>query len=199
MDEKLRAPLSLISQIASQVISTFKFGFLFWMGRECWPVPHFLASRIDSSKEDFNTILLRYIFVNLPNERSKLWAIETALRSKGASAVISEVSHLPFVTTKRLSLAASKGGGVGLFIRNVKEINLPTSACTRWSISPTLSSSPNPRFNLQLLKHRGASLGKNSWICELCEPDQIDTLNSKLNNSCNTTLSGGALTTTKAS
>lgn len=160
-------PLSLVSFLAAQ--STFqKAGYLFWIGKECWPTPHFIRQFISSAHED--EFFEKCLFIDPPSEKLKLWAFEAALRSSAVSFVFTKFKGLSFSLTRRFALAAKKGRALGIIARPIAEQKTPSAAATRWYIS-SAKGIDSPRFKLQLLKQKGGMASEYSWICELrqCE------------------------------
>jgi protein ImuA len=112
------------------------------------------------------------VLVRAARDAEILWAMEEGLRASGIVAVISEVSVLPPVTSRRLQLAA-EGSGITAFLlrrwRNAetaaRERHLPNAAVTRWRISalPSLASGApgvgQPRWRVELLRCRGGRPG----------------------------------------
>jgi protein ImuA len=64
-----------------------------------------------------------------------LFAMEEALKCRALAAVVAEFGAAPDLTaTRRLSLAAREGGGIGLVLRH-KPDNAPSSVRTRWHVA----------------------------------------------------------------
>jgi hypothetical protein len=133
--------------------------FVFWVGRSCWPTPYLLQQTMHP--------ISRCIFIDPPDEKLRTWAVETALRSPAVAAVVAEFRSIRFALSCRLALAAEKGGALGLFIRNPKELALPSAAASRWKIAPLPSASLLPRFDLELLKCKGPQPLCTHWSVEV--------------------------------
>lgn len=68
-----------------------------------------------------------------------LFAMEEALKCRALGVVVGEFGEAPDLTaTRRLSLAARDGGGIGLVLRH-KFSDAPSAARTRWQIAPAPS------------------------------------------------------------
>lgn len=69
--------------------------------------------------------------------KQALWATEEALRCRAVGATIVELapqdSALDLTTTRRLSLAAQEGDGLGLYLRQHRGEE-PSAAATRWTV-----------------------------------------------------------------
>ena len=141
-------------------------GPIIWLtGREP-PYPHGLAS--------FGLDARRLIFAATRRERDLLWAMEESLKVPGIAAVVAEVSAVDLTATRRLQLAAEKGGGAGFLLRRQEGgveggveggmgVGMAGTACaTRWRVMPAPSLPQNglpglgpPRWHVELLKARG--------------------------------------------
>jgi hypothetical protein len=94
------------------------------------------------------------------NDRDETWAIDQALRSGGASAVLAWPDKLNDHLFRRLQLAAEAGDTLGLFIRPARAIAEPSWAEVRWLVEP-LPSLPSRageashRVQLTLLRAPG--------------------------------------------
>ena len=78
------------------------------------------------------------ILLRVPRPTDVLWAAEEALKSHAVAVVLAELPEdgaiADLTATRRLTLAARAGGGLGLLIRQ-RSSPLATSATTRWDIS----------------------------------------------------------------
>jgi hypothetical protein len=85
------------------------------------------------------------VFIDPPDDHSRLWAIDLALRSSGVSTVIADGSRLSMASSRRLQLAAASGGQGGalcLLARPPWEITELSAAATRWMIRRASSGEP---------------------------------------------------------
>ena len=165
-DKDFQVPLGILSVLTIRALCALKQlsgNYLFWIGKECWPSPHYLRSLSRSA-----TLFDHCLFIDPEDEKQGLWAIEAALRSSSTVAVIAKLKRLSFVSSRRLALAAEKGNSIGLFVRDFKESKLPSAATTRWLIEPSASQiSFNPRFQLRLLRQKGGPLPHINCILEI--------------------------------
>jgi cell division inhibitor SulA/protein ImuA len=90
--------------------------------------------------------LSRLLLVRPQNDRDETWAIDQALRSGGASAVVAWPEKLDDHLFRRLQLAAESGGTLGLFVRPVRAIAEPSWAEVRLLVEP-LASVPSDAGN----------------------------------------------------
>jgi hypothetical protein len=104
--------------------------------------------------------LSRLLLVRPQNDRDETWAIDQALRSGGASAVLAWPDKLDDHLFRRLQLAAEAGDTLGLFVRPARAIAEPSWAEVRWLVEP-LPSLPSRaggasrRVQLTLLRAPG--------------------------------------------
>jgi protein ImuA len=86
----------------------------------------------------FGLPLERLIVLRVPRPIDVLWACEEALKSRGVAIVIAELPEAGAVAdltaTRRLTLAARAGDGLGLLLRQ-RPSPLATAATTRWEIA----------------------------------------------------------------
>jgi hypothetical protein len=96
--------------------------------------------------------LSRLLIVRPQHDRDETWAIDQALRSGGASAVLAWPDRLDDHLFRRLQLAAEAGDAVGLFLRPVRAIAEPSWAEVRWLVEPlpSLSSRADASRGVQL-------------------------------------------------
>jgi hypothetical protein len=135
---------------------TFPF-LIVWIGKRSWPTPFSLPFRFLNS----------CIFIDPPTDTLTLWTIETALRSPAVKLVISDCPRISLTTTKRLCNAAKAHNSTALLLRQYKDLDLPSSASTKWLISPTPSPHHFPLWRLSLERIKGGSPSIRSWIVGL--------------------------------
>jgi len=110
----------------------------------------------------------RILFIRLKRDKDICWATEAALQVAGVAGVVSELSDLDFIVSRRLQLAVEKSGVTGFILRQ-KPRNLTATACvSRWQIKPIASYYPGslpgvgvPCWQVDLLKIKGGKPG--SW------------------------------------
>jgi protein ImuA len=115
----------------------------------------------------------RLITVAVAKSRDLLWAMEEALRCRGAGVVIGELrgENIEPVALRRLSLAASGSGALAVLLRGAPQGDAST-ATTRWIVAaaPSLPSPGTPRLRAQLIRNRRGPLG--SWMLEWSDTDE---------------------------
>jgi protein ImuA len=121
----------------------------------------------------------RVVYCETWNDREVLPAMEEGLRCAGLAAVVGEVVRLSLTASRRLQLAAEQSGVTALVMRRWHSANEraladePTSALTRWRISPHPSPALNvlglsrPRWHVELIRCRGAE--PHAWSLEACD------------------------------
>jgi hypothetical protein len=80
--------------------------------------------------------LSRLIVVRPQNDGDETWAIDQALRSGGASAVLAWPEKLDDHLFRRLQLAAEAGDALGLLVRPARAIAEASWAEVRWLVEP---------------------------------------------------------------
>jgi len=143
-----------------------------WIGRLIRPYPHLLlrgrapvgrfASFRQSTANARDRLLLeRSLFIDPPDDGTRLWTIDLALRCDAVTAVIADGRGLSMPQTRRLQLAAEAGGALVLLARPPEEEAELSAAMTRWRIAPAPSSTDRPRWSIELLRRKGARGGLN--------------------------------------
>ena len=111
----------------------------------------------------------RLILVRVPRPVDALWACEEALKSRGVAIVIAELPEAgeaaDFTATRRLTLAARAGGGLGLLLRH-RPLPIATAAATRWQVASAPSAPDRfgglgrTAFDLSLNRNRRGQSGR---------------------------------------
>jgi hypothetical protein len=154
-----------------------------WIGRSCWPAPPALAAlgvrsaennTRDNESEELNTNTLvdslfqGSLFIDPPDETTTLWAIDLALRSPGVDLVVAATPKISRITTQRFSLAAGRYSTTALLLRDYQDCNSPSSAHSKWVISPCRSDNDTPSWSVCLAKLKGGALTQGSeWVVRL--------------------------------
>jgi len=109
----------------------------------------------------------RLLIAHLARPVDALFAMEEALKCRALATVVAEFAEAPDLTaTRRLSLAARDGGGIGLMLRH-KPNAAPSAARTRWQVAGARSLPDEfgglgqTAFTLSLLRNRRGPCG--SW------------------------------------
>ena len=97
------------------------------------------------------------IFVVLPGEKERLWAIEEALKCNAIQAVVGENRSISFTTSRRFQLAVEKSGVTGFMIRD--DSPGATTSIAKWRIRS------RPSIAIDQLP----GVGYPSWGVDLCK------------------------------
>jgi protein ImuA len=122
--------------------------------------------------------LHRLLVLRVARVLDVLWATEEALKSSAVAAVLAELPEdaADLTATRRLSLAARAGGGLGLLLRQ-RPSSLPSAAITRWEIAaaPSLPDGFGglgpTAFDLSLSRNRRGRRGR--WIVSWNHAERI--------------------------
>lgn len=161
--------------LAASAVSATSQKLAVWIGRRLWPNPHFLDHALRS------TLRTNCLFLDPPNDKLRLWAIDTALRSPAIGVVVTDFGAISFALSQRLLLAARAGNTIGLFCRYIRgdatsSITPSTAATTRWLIRSEISTSERPCWALELLKCKGTPPRTTRWSVELCRGDDDENV-----------------------
>lgn len=164
-----RPPLAVLMHLAKQVRPTRQgaAGWVVWVGRRCWPHPHGLVGGLVREER----LLARSLWVDPADRASRLWAIDLAARCGDVAVVMADGSGLDMAATRRLQLAAGAGDTLVLLARPPMEEKALSAARTRWRVTPTVSETPFPRWELALCRCKGGQRGAGRegpgrWLLE---------------------------------
>lgn len=141
--------LSVLQHLAQRSIGEERGTWLAWVGRAVWPSGHALM-RADAG------LIERSLFVDAPDSRARLWAIDLVLRSEAFACVVADGSGLTTAATRRLQLAAEEGGSLGHLARPPNERRTLSAASTRWLLTRRASAEEFQRWSVELLRCKGA-------------------------------------------
>ncbi|HAE03392.1 MAG TPA: damage-inducible mutagenesis protein, partial [Rhodospirillaceae bacterium] len=107
----------------------------------------------------------RLIIARARNGSEGCWIVEEALRSEAFAAVVLDPADpVGLIPSRRLHLAAGRGGALGLILREGQghgAVLAPGIAATRWQVDPVPSirkaATIHPHWNLVLQRQRGGS------------------------------------------
>jgi len=115
--------------------------------------------------DQFGLATERLLVARVARPVDALFAMEEALKCRALATVVAEFAEAPDLTaTRRLSLAARDGGGIGLVLRH-KLSGAPSAARTRWQIAPAPSVPDEfgglgrTAFSLSLTRNRRGPCG----------------------------------------
>jgi protein ImuA len=119
--------------------------------------------------DSFGLSMDRLLILRVARPIDALWGFEEALKSPALAAVITELPEsgaaADLTATRRLSLAARAGNGIGLLLRHRKS-PVPTTAMTRWEVgaAPTerdrFGGFGRTAFDLSLTRNRRGRCGR---------------------------------------
>ncbi|MHC4810184.1 MAG: ImuA family protein [Planctomycetota bacterium] len=147
-----RPPMTVLAHLAGQAASTAAEagtgGVIAWVGHRVWPSPGFAAARerLDQS-----------IYLDPPDEASRLWTLEVLLRSPAITAVVADGSGLSMAATRRLQLAARSGRVLVLLARPEHELLSLSAAATRWTVEPVPTTRDHPEWRVSLRRCKAAT------------------------------------------
>jgi protein ImuA len=115
----------------------------------------------------------RLLLVRTATPRDALWVMEEGLKTRGLAAVVGELAEegkaADLTATRRLSLAAEKGGALCLLLRQ-RALRAPSAAATRWEVAGApgmtdrFGGMGRTGFGLTLTKNRRGACG--SWVLQ---------------------------------
>ncbi|HZL37905.1 MAG TPA: hypothetical protein VFC78_21485, partial [Tepidisphaeraceae bacterium] len=79
------------------------------------------------------------------------------------------------IEARRLQLAAERGGGVGILLRQTGRSSAHHAAATRWLVRPAPGARTLQRWNIQLLHGHGGQLGKTLCLEHCRETNHLRT------------------------
>ena len=120
----------------------------------------------------------RTIHAEARDDAEALALAEDALVHGGVSAVVAEVARAPMIATRRLQLAAERGGAPVLLLRRRRRRDAcplaePSAATSRWRIGAapsaplTVPGLGRARWNVELVRQRGGN--PFSLVVEACD------------------------------
>lgn len=154
-------PLCAFAEVARRALAGGVVARVFWIGRKLWPYGRLLDRHPD--------LLQRSVLIDPPDDASRLWAMDVALRTPSPVAVIANAEGLTLPHTRRLQLAAGSGGGLCLLARPPGEHDRLSAATTRWEVTHTRSSGTRPRWTVALLRNKDRPVlteERPSWTVE---------------------------------
>ncbi|MEM9382592.1 MAG: hypothetical protein AAGB93_21750 [Planctomycetota bacterium] len=117
-----------------------------------------LRESADAFTAEGGDLFSRSLFVDPPDAALRLWAIDTALRCGGVTAVVADGSRLGMAATRRLQLAAASADTLVLTARPPSEAGEISAATTRWTVAraPNDGENAGPSWSATLLRAKGA-------------------------------------------
>ncbi|HYF14050.1 MAG TPA: hypothetical protein VD971_03140 [Phycisphaerales bacterium] len=139
-------PLVVLADTARRTAEAGGLTRIVWVGRSCWPCPLFL--------DRCRSVLDNSIFLDPPDDASRLWCIDAAARCGHPTLVVGDGQRCTLAHTRRLQLAAGAGSGLCLLARPACEAKELSAAVTRWMVARAPSLSERPRWTVTLLRDK---------------------------------------------
>ncbi len=117
-----------------------------WIGRRIWPYPGVLWR---------SGLLGRSLFVSANDARSRLWAVELAMRSGAVAAVVADGSGFSMTATRRLQLIARDHPPLLILPRSPKDTGQSSACGMRWRVTPVPTSDHRPCWRVELTRCKG--------------------------------------------
>lgn len=140
-------PMAILAHLADRAAASAaeagSGGVVVWIGHRAWPAPSLPAARRH---------LDRSIYIDPPDEASRIWAIDLAMRCPAVAAVVADGTGLSMAATRRLQLAARAGRALTLLVRPPWERGVLSASATRWQVQPEHSVSDEPRWRVRLTR-----------------------------------------------
>jgi protein ImuA len=89
----------------------------------------------------------------------QIWAVAESMGCPGVAATVAMAGDLSRVEARRFQLAAERGGGVGILLRDPGKAT-QYAAATRWRVRPMKSQRSVQRWSVQLIHGHGGQIGK---------------------------------------
>lgn len=128
-----------------------------WIGRSVWPYPQALIGEGGADRR----LLRQSVFIDPPDNASRFWAVDLALRCPLVVAVFADGTGMKMPETRRLQLAARSRCDTARppfasVARPTHEQKTLSAAALRWRVA-VARSRHGPRFELELLRAKGIS------------------------------------------
>jgi len=107
-----------------------------WIGRRIWPTPHHLQLTLPEQAAPLWSWRSHTMFLDPHDKEERLWSIIQLLTSPAVFGVFADGSGLNFIATRRLQLAAQRGGSLCFLFRPPWELERVSCAHSRWKVTP---------------------------------------------------------------
>ena len=170
-DPRWVPPLCILSHLAWQALDHHpSLPWTLWIGQRCHPYPRILIR--DGGKD--RGLLKRSLFIAAQDAASRLWAIDSALRSPAVGVIIADGTGFNRAATQRVqALARTQSKWVLATCPSQQQGEL-SAAQTRWLIRSMPSATGkqtagvHPRWNIKLLRCKGMrpTGAAHEWLLE---------------------------------
>jgi len=167
------SPLLPLSSFVPQALASG--GLAVWVGKRCWLSPHTLERAVGKELNWKKNCL----FINPLNANKRLWTITQLIRSSAVRIIIADGEKLPLLATRRLQLAVKDKNCFLFLVRPPWELELLSTAQTKWRISPVPSESELPHWELELIRCRSLASVKK-WFIEWVKDENGKTYSLRL-------------------
>jgi protein ImuA len=153
-------PLLILVHLARQVkdAAAEASGWSIWIGHKVWLYGQAASHGLGGTA--------RSLWVDTPNAGTRMWAVEAALRCPGL-VVVADGSGFDGAASRRLQLAASASGTVGLLTRPMAEAGEISFSVTRWTVHTHPASELCTRWRLTLVRCKGMpAVESPEWLIE---------------------------------
>lgn len=110
----------------------------------------------------------KLVVIEARRDGDVLWAMEEGLRSRALAAVVGEARQVSLTASRRLELAAEKGGVTAFLLAPRTDKSAPSAAVTRWRIEGAPGAADGglsrPCWRVALIRCRGGGMGE--WTME---------------------------------
>jgi len=171
LDQRWTPPLCILAHLAWQALDHHpSLPWTLWIGERCHPYPRILIR--DGGKD--RRLLKRLLFVESHDAASRLWAIDSALRSPAVGVIIADGSGFNRAATQRVQALARTQSKWVLATCPPRQQSEHSSAQTRWLIHSMPSATGkqtagvHPRWTIELLRCKGMrpTGAAHEWLLE---------------------------------
>ena len=195
------APVCVLTHLAREALRARESGVVVWVGRRVWVygramVRHQAREDGEGGRVD-DALLRRSIFVDAPDDATRLWAMDLALRCEAVACVVGDGRGFDVAATRRLQLGARAGGAggagaMGLLARPPTDGARMSVSSSRWLVGRAPASDVgrtsgalrggesggmNPRWIVELVRCKGlqpVAEAPRRWCVEWnCETDHL--------------------------
>lgn len=140
-------------------------GVVVWVGRRCWPLLQSLIRVGGADPAPCDVLYRRCLFLDPVSRADRVWATELAVCNPAVAVVITDGSGITMAESRRVQLAAARGGVCVLLARAPWEVRELSAARTRWSVSSLRTVGNEQAWTVELLRCKGVQpeRGARRW------------------------------------